>query len=77
MSLRVRAFLFQFASFALFFLVLRYLIDAYTGMQGLWIPVTAAVVSTLLSPQFKVVRSREGEQFMMYWWLLNAPKRMG
>jgi len=45
----------------------RFLIDAYTNLQGFWIPVTAFVVSTLLAPKFQAVKTNDGEKLFMKW----------
>nr|WP_286915206.1 hypothetical protein [Flavobacterium sp. UBA4197] len=49
------------------FILFRFLIDAYTNLQGFWIPVTAFVVSTLLAPKFQAVKTNDGEKLFMKW----------
>ncbi|WP_246297069.1 hypothetical protein [Flavobacterium inviolabile] len=49
------------------FILFRFFIDAYTNLQGFWIPVTAFVVSTLLAPKFQAVKTNDGEKLFMKW----------
>ncbi|ODS82229.1 MAG: hypothetical protein ABS44_18495 [Chryseobacterium sp. SCN 40-13] len=62
MKPQVKAFIFQLTGFAVLFILFRFLIDAYTNLQGFWIPVTAFVVSTLLAPKFQAVKTNDGEK---------------
>ena len=67
MSLRTRAFLYQLACFAVLFVIFRFLIDKFTNLQGFWIPFTAFVIGTLISPKFQVVRTKDGDKMFMKW----------
>ncbi|OJV67861.1 hypothetical protein [Flavobacterium sp. 40-81] len=67
MKPQVKAFIFQLTGFAVLFILFRFLIDAYTNLQGFWIPVTAFVVSTLLAPKFQAVKTNDGEKLFMKW----------
>lgn len=72
MSLRVKAFLFQLMCFAALFILFRFLIDAYTGLTGFWIPFTAFVAGTLLSPKFQVANTKDGEKMYMSWLFMKG-----
>ncbi len=76
MSLTVRALLYQLACFALLFITSRLLIDMYTGLEGFWIPFTAFVVSTLLAPKFKAVRTKDGEKLYMSWIFIKGVREI-
>jgi len=67
MSLRTKAFLFQLMCFAALFILFRFLVGKYTNLTGIWIPLTAFVVGTLLSPKFQVVRTQDGDKMFMKW----------
>jgi len=67
MSLRTRAFLYQLACFAVLFVIFRFLIDKFTNLHGFWIPFTAFVIGTLISPKFQVVRTKDGDKMFMKW----------
>ena len=67
MSLRTKAFLFQLMCFAALFILFRFLVGKYTNLSGFWIPFTAFVISTLISPKFQVVRTKDGDKMFMKW----------
>jgi hypothetical protein len=76
MTKKTKALVYQFLCFAVFFIALRFIIEAYSNLTGFWIPVTAAVVATILSPQFQVVKSNEGEKLFMKWIFLKGVKEL-
>jgi len=67
MSKKTKAFLYNFIGFAVIFFSVRYLVAAYTNLEGLFIPLTAFVVGTLLAPKFQTVQTNEGEKLFMKW----------
>lgn len=64
-KLQIKAFVFQLLCFATLFFSVRYLVANYTNLTGIWIPVTAFVVGTLLSPKFQAIKTRDGEKLFM------------
>lgn len=76
MSLQTKSLVYQFLAFALLFIAVRLLIAAFTGLHGFWIPITAFVVSTLLCPQFKAIRTPQGEQIYMKWIFFKGVKKI-
>jgi hypothetical protein len=78
MSNKVKAFVFNFLSFALFFLPSYYLIQQYGGLTvtGYLIPITAFVIATLLAPKFQAVQTRDGEKICMKWILMKEVKEL-
>jgi len=72
MSLQTKAFLLQLACFAVLFIAFRFLIDAYTGLTGYWIPITAFVIGTLLSPKFQAVKTKDGDKLFMKWMFIKG-----
>ena len=77
MSKKTKAFLFNLICFAILFIIFRYLIKWYTNLSGLWIPVTAGVVSTLISPKFQASHTRAGEKLFMKWIFVKGIKEVG
>jgi hypothetical protein len=75
-KLQLRAFLYQLGSFAILFIAFRYLIFTYTNLTGLFIPFTAFVVGTILSPKFQAVKTREGEKLFMSWLFIKGIKEL-
>ena len=76
MSKKTKAFLFQLICFAILFLGFQYLITHYTNLTGYWIPITAFVVGTILSPQFQAVVTKDGEKLFMKWIFLSGVKEI-
>ncbi|MCW2121051.1 hypothetical protein [Flavobacterium sp. 7A] len=75
-KLQIRAFLYQLGCFAILFLSVRYLVAQYTSLMGFWIPMTAFVVGTLLSPKFKALRTKDGEKLFMKWIFLKEVREI-
>ncbi|CAM2890751.1 hypothetical protein [Flavobacterium frigoris] len=76
-KLQVRAFLYQLGCFAILFISARYLVERYTELIGFWIPLTAFVVGTLLSPKFQAVKTKDGEKLYMKWIFTKGVKEIG
>lgn len=77
MSKKVKAFLYNLICFAILFILFRFLIDKYTGLTGLFIPLTAFVVGTILAPKFQAVQTADGEKIFMRWLLLKGVREVG
>ena len=73
-KLQVRAFLYQLGCFAILFISLQFLIDKYTQLSGLWIPMTAFVVGTIMAPKFQAVKTKDGEKLFMKWMFVKGVK---
>ena len=76
MSKKTKAFLYNFIGFAFFYTVAYFLINEFTHMTGFWVPVTAAVVSTILSPKFQVARFQGEEKLFMRWLFIKGVKEV-
>jgi len=76
-KLQVRAFLYQLGCFAILFILGRFIIAKYTGLTGIWIPMTAFIVATLIGPQFKALKTPDGEKLFMKWIFLKGIKEIG
>jgi hypothetical protein len=75
-KLQLRAFLYQLVSFAILFISFRFLIFKYTNLTGLFVPFTAFVVGTILSPKFQAVKTRDGEKLFMSWLFVKGIKEL-
>ncbi|BDU25573.1 MULTISPECIES: hypothetical protein [unclassified Flavobacterium] len=75
-KLQLRAFLYQLGSFAILFLLLRFVIASYTGLTGIWIPLTAFVVATIIGPKFQAVKTKDGEKLFMKWIFVKGIKEI-
>ncbi|KQO22502.1 hypothetical protein ASF10_08995 [Flavobacterium sp. Leaf82] len=76
-KLQVRAFLYQLGCFAILFILGRYLVAMYTGLTGFWIPMTAFIVATLISPKFQSVKTKDGEKLFMKWIFIKGIREIG
>ncbi|OMQ13474.1 MULTISPECIES: hypothetical protein [Flavobacterium] len=76
-KLQVRAFLYQLGCFAILFILGRYLVAMYTGLTGFWIPMTAFIVATLISPKFQAVKTKDGEKLFMKWIFIKGIREIG
>ena len=75
-KLQLRAFIYQLGCFAILFISFRYLIFKYTNLSGLFVPFTAFVVGTILSPKFQAVKTRDGEKLFMSWLFVKGIKEL-
>jgi len=76
-KLQIRAFLYQLGCFAILFILGRFIIAEYSGLTGIWIPMTAFIVSTLIAPQFKALKTKDGEKLFMKWIFMKEIKEIG
>lgn len=77
MNKKVKSFLYNLICFAILFIAFRYIIEKYTNMTGLLIPITAFVIGTLTSPKFQAVQTPDGEKVFMRWLLLKGVREVG
>lgn len=77
MSKKVKSFLYNLIGFAVLFILFRFLIEKYTGLTGLLIPVTAFVIGTILAPKFQAVNTPDGEKIFMRWIFLKGVRQVG
>jgi len=75
MTNRNKALLYNLVCFAAIFIVVRYLLGAYSGLYGYWLPLTAFVVSTILAPKFQAVKTRDGDKIFMKWMFVKGIKQ--
>lgn len=76
MNLKTKAIIYQLASFLIFFLPLRFVVSEFTSLTGFWIPITAFVITTIISPKFQAIRTNEGEKLFMKWIFIKGLKEL-
>jgi hypothetical protein len=76
MSKSTKSLLYNFLAFAVIFFPLRFIIDANTGLTGYWIPITALIISTILSPKFQAINTKDGEKLFMRWIFVKGFKEI-
>lgn len=76
MSKKTKAFIFNFLGFAAHFTLAYFLIVKFTGLTGLWIPLTSAVAASLLTPKFQVLTYMGEEKLFMKWLFIKGVKEI-
>lgn len=75
-KLQIKALVYQLLCFAALFFLTRFIVDEFTNVNGMWIPVTAFVVGTLLSPKFQAVKTKQGEKMFMSWLFVKGVREV-
>jgi fucose permease len=76
MSPKTKVFIYQFLSFAIIFIPLRYLIAWLAKSEGMWIPFLAFIVTIFIAPKFQVVQTKEGSKIWMKWFFSKNIKEL-
>ena len=76
MSLKTTALLYNFLCFALLYAMTYFLIIQFTGLSGLWRPVTATFVAILLAPKFQAIKTATGENLFMSWLFIKGVRKI-
>lgn len=76
MTNKTKALLYNLICFAAIFVLVRFLLDLYSGLTGLWLPITAFIVGTILAPKFQSVKTRDGEKIFMKWIFIKGIKQL-
>jgi hypothetical protein len=76
MSKKNKALLYNLVSFGVLFIGIRYFALNYTNLTGIWKPLTAFVVATLLAPKFQSMRTNDGEKVFMKWIFIKGVKEV-
>ena len=76
MNKQVKAFLYNFLGFAFFFTIVYFLVVQFTGLDGLWIPLTSGVAASILTPKFQVIKYMGEEKLFMKWMFVKGVKEI-
>ena len=76
MNKKIKGFIYNFLGFAFFFTVVYFLVVRFTELTGFWIPITAGVAASLLSPKFQVVNYQGEEKLFMKWMFIKGIKEI-
>ena len=76
MTPKTKALIFNFIGFALLFVIMRIVVGKFTNLTGFWLPITSAVVASILAPKFQAVRTNEGEKIFMKWLFIKGVKEI-
>jgi uncharacterized membrane protein YvlD (DUF360 family) len=76
MKKSTKALIYNFVCYAVIFLITYFLVTSFTHLTGFWIPVTAAVVASLLAPKFQAVQTSMGEKLFVKWLFFKGVKEL-
>jgi len=71
-----KALFYNLMGFSIPFFAVRFLVMKYTGIQGIWIPLTAFVAGTILAPKFQTIMTPQGEKIFMKWLFMSGVKEV-
>jgi hypothetical protein len=77
MSKKTKALIYNLLSFAVLFIGIRYFALNYTNVTGIWRPLVAFAMATLVAPKFQAVRTGEGEKIFVKWIFIKGVKEVG
>lgn len=75
MNYKTKALLWNLIGFAVIFIIARFLLALYSGLTGVWLPITSFVVATISAPKFQAVKTRDGEKIFMKWLFVKGIKQ--
>lgn len=76
MSKKVKAFLFNFLGFVVIYMPTLYLVNIFSRLNGIWIPLTTFMVALLLAPKFQAIKTHDGEKIYMKWLFIKGVKEI-
>ncbi|RYZ87035.1 MAG: hypothetical protein EOP06_13415 [Proteobacteria bacterium] len=76
MTPQTKALIYNFLGFAILYIPAYFGIQHFTGLTGWWRPLTAAVATTILSPKFQAIRTKDGEKVFMSWLFLKGVREV-
>lgn len=76
MTPTTKALLYNFLGFAILYIPLYYLVSHFTNLEGLFRPLTTAVITTILSPKFQAVRTKDGMKVFMSWLFIKGVREI-
>ena len=53
-----------------------FLVDKFTHLNGLWVPMTSFMVALLLAPKFQAIKTPSGEKIFMKWLFIKGVKEI-
>lgn len=76
MNKKIKSFLYNFIGFSVFYIPAYLLVMNYSHLQGLWIAVTAFMISLLLAPKFQAIKTHDGEKIFVKWIFIKGIKEV-
>ena len=72
----LRSILYNFLCFALLYSACYFSLKLFTALVGYWVPITSAVVASILSPKFQAVKTAKGEKLFVKWIFIKDVKEI-
>lgn len=76
MNKKTKSFLYNLLGFLPFYVLTYFLVKEFTGVTGVWIPLIAAVSTTILAPKFQAVKHHGEEKIYMKWLFTKGVKEV-
>lgn len=76
MSKQLKSFVYNLLGFIPFYVISYLLLHNFSGLTGCWIPLSAAVITTILAPKFQMVKYQGEERIYMKWLFLKNVKEV-
>lgn len=76
MNKKLKAFLYNMLGFIPFYALAYILLTKFTEAQGFWVPVIAAVATTILAPKFQTISYKGEERIYMKWLFIKEVKEV-
>jgi hypothetical protein len=71
-NLKTKSFVYQLVAYMIIYFPLKYLLETQTNLSGIFIPLTAIVIVTIIGPKFQAVKTNDGEKIFMKWIFLKG-----
>ncbi len=76
MNSKNKALVFNFISFTILFLGLRYFLVDYLDAASIIKAIIAAILTMILAPKFMVMKTKEGTKLVMKWLFVKGIKTL-
>jgi hypothetical protein len=71
-NLKTKSFVYQLVAYMIIYFPLKYLLETQTNLSGIFIPLTAILIVTIIGPKFQAVKTNDGEKIFMKWIFLKG-----
>jgi len=76
MSKQLKAFVYNLLGFIFFYLISYFLLIKFGRLTGLWVPICAAIITTILAPKFQYLKYHGEEKIYMKWLFTKGVKEV-
>ena len=76
MTPQTKELLYNFIGFAVLYIPLYYLMSHFTNLDGWFRPMTTDVITTIISPKFHAVRTKDGMKVFMSWLFVKGVREV-